>query len=67
MACYSNYSKISNLAEAFEQAIAFCRAEPEEINFLFSPACASFDMWPNFMARGDEFKKLYQDLDGKTL
>ncbi len=28
---------------------------------LFSPACASFDMYPNFMVRGEEFKRIVRD------
>ena len=28
-----------------------------------SPACASFDAFPNFMARGKYFKELVMDLD----
>jgi UDP-N-acetylmuramoylalanine--D-glutamate ligase len=29
---------------------------------LLSPACASFDQYPNFEARGDHFRQLCQDL-----
>lgn len=32
---------------------------------LLSPACASFDMYPNFEARGDHFRRIVQDLAAK--
>jgi UDP-N-acetylmuramoylalanine--D-glutamate ligase len=31
---------------------------------LLSPACASFDQYPNFEVRGDDFRSLVQKLDG---
>ena len=30
--------------------------------FTLSPACASFDMYPNFEARGEHFKSLVHGL-----
>ncbi|MCL1142903.1 UDP-N-acetylmuramoyl-L-alanine--D-glutamate ligase [Shewanella gaetbuli] len=32
---------------------------------LLSPACASLDMYKNFMARGDDFKQCVEQLDGQ--
>ncbi len=43
-------------AESFEQSIDKAIEYPNEI-ILFSPACASFDMFNNFEHRGEEFKK----------
>ncbi len=33
---------------------------------LLSPACASFDMFENFMHRGEEFKKIFMELKGRV-
>jgi len=32
---------------------------------LLSPACASLDMYSNFMARGDDFRSQVEQLDGE--
>ena len=34
----------------------------KQINILFSPACASFDMFANFAARGKAFKNLVREI-----
>ena len=44
---------------AVQVALTLC--EEGDI-LLLSPACASFDAFPNFMARGAHFKKLINDL-----
>lgn len=48
---------------SLEEAVEACRAEavPGDIVSL-SPACASFDMFPNYETRGEEFKKLVERL-----
>ena len=43
-------------AESFEDAVDKALETDSEI-ILFSPACASFDMFNNFEHRGEEFKK----------
>jgi len=50
-------------AESFEQAIylAYEAAEGRGI-VLLSPACASFDLFPNFSVRGEVFKEIVQNL-----
>jgi UDP-N-acetylmuramoylalanine--D-glutamate ligase len=51
--------KLSNLAEAVE--MAHSRAALGDVVTL-SPACASFDAFPNFAARGNYFKDLVNKL-----
>jgi UDP-N-acetylmuramoylalanine--D-glutamate ligase len=53
--------RVGDLASAVARAAA--EAEPGDI-VLLSPACASFDQFENFAARGEEFKRLVQNLEG---
>ncbi|MBQ2433591.1 MAG: UDP-N-acetylmuramoyl-L-alanine--D-glutamate ligase [Clostridia bacterium] len=47
----------------FEKAINVCRNHAEEGgNVLLSPACASFDMFEDYEARGREFKRIVNAL-----
>jgi len=59
------YTRCGDLAAAVAKAAAMARADrrPAPV-VLLSPACASFDQWANFEARGDAFKKLVADLSG---
>ncbi len=50
---------VENIAEAVKMASV--QTKPGDIVTL-SPACASFDAFPNFMARGDHFKELVNKL-----
>jgi UDP-N-acetylmuramoylalanine--D-glutamate ligase len=52
---------VGDLATAVTRAAA--EAEPGDV-VLLSPACASFDQFENFAARGEEFKRLVQNLEG---
>lgn len=50
-----DFEIVNTLAEAFQRAVSI--AEKGEA-VLLSPACASWDMYPSFEVRGDEFKAL---------
>lgn len=49
--------------ESMEEAVrvAYNLSEPGDV-ILLSPACASWDMYPNFEARGTEYKKYVEQL-----
>jgi UDP-N-acetylmuramoylalanine--D-glutamate ligase len=40
------------------------RSGAEEIAVVLSPACASFDQYPNFEVRGEDFRSIVLGLDG---
>jgi UDP-N-acetylmuramoylalanine--D-glutamate ligase len=47
----------------FEQAVRQAAAvTPPGGVVLLSPACASYDMFPNFAARGQRFREIVQEL-----
>ncbi len=56
---YNNYRLVANLDQAVEQA--FTEAKDGEI-VLLSPACASWDMFLDYEARGRRFKELVKAL-----
>lgn len=51
------------VCEEFEQAVisAYSKAKPGDIVIL-SPACASFDLFKNFMVRGETFKNIVNSI-----
>ncbi len=51
-----NYKICNNLDECFDDALSIAKSG---YDILFSPACASWDMYDNFEKRGEHFKELY--------
>src|SRR5215469_12904833 len=60
-----SYSRCGDLATALAAASDRARSEhvPEAV-VLLSPACASYDQFPNFEVRGDTFRQLVGELPG---
>lgn len=60
------YERSVTLDKAVADATRDALAQPGEgeIAVLLSPACASFDQFPNFEVRGDTFRKLVAALPG---
>ncbi|AKN33014.1 UDP-N-acetylmuramoyl-L-alanyl-D-glutamate synthetase [Clostridium carboxidivorans P7] len=51
------------IEESLEKALSSARGFAKEGDIItLSPACASFDMFPNFEARGNKFKELVKEL-----
>ena len=56
------------MIDGFDNAVraaAACATEGDIV--LLSPACASFDAFPNFAARGNHFKKLVMELKDEDI
>lgn len=58
-----DHAKAAARAESLEEALQYARlmAEPGDV-ILLSPACASFDQYSGFEARGDHFKLIVNAL-----
>jgi UDP-N-acetylmuramoylalanine--D-glutamate ligase len=57
------FTHCGTLEHAFAKASAMAFSEKKKnAVVLLSPACASFDQWPNFEARGDAFRAFAQAL-----
>jgi UDP-N-acetylmuramoylalanine--D-glutamate ligase len=57
--CVPRIQSVDSLEEAVRWARAVC---PPGVTVLFSPGCASFDMFPNSEERGERFRDLVMSL-----
>jgi UDP-N-acetylmuramoylalanine--D-glutamate ligase len=58
---YHNYQIVNTMENAVTQSISFAQQHQAKA-VLLSPACASFDQYLSFEARGEHFKQLCQGL-----
>ena len=66
LADHAPTTRSGTLEAAIDQARA--AAETDGVDgavVLLSPACASFDQWPSFVARGDAFRRIVQGFAGE--
>lgn len=57
---YTRYEIVETLDRAVERGAVLAQTHQAQV-VLLSPACASFDQYPNFEARGDHFRQLCQE------
>jgi len=63
-----SYTCCGDLKTAVQQAHAMAGAERRaDAVVLLSPACASYDQWPNFEVRGDAFRAMARALPGAVV
>jgi UDP-N-acetylmuramoylalanine--D-glutamate ligase len=60
---YTNSIKKESLEEAVKDAFEVAKSNKAVV--LFSPGCASFDMFKNYADRGKKFKEIVESLNGK--
>jgi UDP-N-acetylmuramoylalanine--D-glutamate ligase len=56
---YTNFHLANSMEEAVEKAVSL--ASPG-CTVLLSPACTSWDMYENYKARGEHFRKVVNEL-----
>ena len=62
------YTRSGDLRTALDQAHAMAQREHRRgAVVLLSPACASYDQWPSFEARGDAFRAMARALPGAVI
>jgi len=54
---YTSYEIVETMEQAVHRAAIIAPQQQAKV-VLLSPACASFDQYPNFEARGDDFRQL---------
>lgn len=61
---YLAFEQVETLENAIPRAATLASQQGAKV-VLLSPACASFDQYPNFEARGDDFRQTCQTYFGK--